>query len=650
MGLQKTCINVRGFTAWLACIFFGEVLAGTYTRSVLTSIERRFELPSTITAFIASSYQIGNLTVMILVSYMGSRVHRPRFLAFGSLLLFTGYMLVVLPQFLGGLYEFTDISTITSNSTESFTCTATDRNIPTAEACEDNEQTAKSNLYILIIVGIVVCGIGGAPTQPLGLSYVDDHSAEHNSALYIGIITTIALVGPAFGYVMGSFFLKIWVDVGWVDLESINISPQHQSWVGAWWLGFIVCAVVVGVAGIPLWFYPSKLDSEEKDTKDNDEDESEKLAPSKNEVAEPKDEELNLKGIVPALVRLFTNPQYVLTIVIFTTLGFKIAGIGTFIVKYLEVGFGKSAAQGSFLIGAINLPFLIVGTLLGSIIIKKWQLEKVGIVRLILFGFILSFLCLLPTFFIGCDTISHAGLTMPYPTSSQDTGSAENSCNSMCHCNPTMYTPVCGPDNITYVSPCYAGCTEALSATGKKEYKSCSCLGSNSTDFKMTVGRCLVSNCEDDIWYVIVCKTLANFFSGLVITGIMILKLRCVSPQDKSFGIGIGLLVYRLLAAVPSPIIFGSVIDSSCLFWSQKPCSNRHYCTVYDNHRYRRGFIGLILIAQAVAIVAALFLHRLVMKERGKYTIQHENEEEKKMATSSDEETEECSFGKETIV
>ena len=33
-----------------------------------------------------------------------------------------------------------------------------------------------------------------------------------------------------------------------------------------------------------------------------------------------------------------------------------------------------------------------------------------------------------------------------------------SSCNADCMCTSSVYEPVCGADNITYFSPCRAGC------------------------------------------------------------------------------------------------------------------------------------------------------------------------------------------------
>lgn len=35
----------------------------------------------------------------------------------------------------------------------------------------------------------------------------------------------------------------------------------------------------------------------------------------------------------------------------------------------------------------------------------------------------------------------------------------ETSCNSECNCDYVPFTPVCGQNGLTYISPCHAGCT-----------------------------------------------------------------------------------------------------------------------------------------------------------------------------------------------
>lgn len=41
--------------------------------------------------------------------------------------------------------------------------------------------------------------------------------------------------------------------------ESVTITPKDARWVGAWWLGFFVSAVIMLLSGIPFWFLPRSL-------------------------------------------------------------------------------------------------------------------------------------------------------------------------------------------------------------------------------------------------------------------------------------------------------------------------------------------------------------------------------------------------------
>ena len=60
-----------------SCMFENiQIMAGVMMKSSLTTIERRFNLPTTTTALLASSFQIGTLTTLLFISYFGSRWHR----------------------------------------------------------------------------------------------------------------------------------------------------------------------------------------------------------------------------------------------------------------------------------------------------------------------------------------------------------------------------------------------------------------------------------------------------------------------------------------------------------------------------------------------------------------------------------------------
>ena len=61
-----------------------QALSSGYLNSVITTIEKRYEIPSSISGIIASMYEIGNVITVIFVSYLGSRRHIPVWIGMGK--------------------------------------------------------------------------------------------------------------------------------------------------------------------------------------------------------------------------------------------------------------------------------------------------------------------------------------------------------------------------------------------------------------------------------------------------------------------------------------------------------------------------------------------------------------------------------------
>ena len=66
-----------------------QALTSGYLNSVITTIEKRYEIPSSISGIIASMYEIGNVVTVIFVSYLGSRRHIPIWIGMGKILFFS---------------------------------------------------------------------------------------------------------------------------------------------------------------------------------------------------------------------------------------------------------------------------------------------------------------------------------------------------------------------------------------------------------------------------------------------------------------------------------------------------------------------------------------------------------------------------------
>uniref|UniRef100_A0A3Q2DN97 Solute carrier organic anion transporter family, member 1E1 n=1 Tax=Cyprinodon variegatus TaxID=28743 RepID=A0A3Q2DN97_CYPVA len=300
-----------------------KALTGTYMKSSITQIERRFDLSSTHVGLIDGSFEMGNLLFLAMVSHFGAQLHRPRFIAAGCLLMAIGALLT----------EYK----ISYDMVSLCVC------ILLLSACV---RESSSHMWIYVFLGNALRGIGETPVTPLGISYIDDFAKAENSPFYIACLQTITLLGPMFGFLLGSYCAKLYVDIGYVDMESITITPKDSRWVGAWWMGFFVSSSLLLISSIPFWFLPRSLPRQG--------DEKDKPTP----VSLTLDgidsyfivSFLCITGFLPSLKRLLGTPAYFLLLCGSILKFNSFIGLFTFKAKYMEQQFGQSASRANFLI------------------------------------------------------------------------------------------------------------------------------------------------------------------------------------------------------------------------------------------------------------------------------------------------------------
>merc|ERR1719383_902202 len=100
-----------------------------------------------------------------------------------------------------------------SSSSSSAVCSASLYNSTCALEKTADNQSKRQHMWILLFFSQVVIGIGAAAIQPFGISYIDDNAEKKDSALYVAILFAISLIGPAFGFLIGSVTTNIYVDV-----------------------------------------------------------------------------------------------------------------------------------------------------------------------------------------------------------------------------------------------------------------------------------------------------------------------------------------------------------------------------------------------------------------------------------------------------
>lgn len=88
---------------FLSCILvtLNQALSSGYFNSVITTIEKRFDIPSRMTGLIASTFEIGNLITVIFVSYFGTHRHIPKWIAKGIVVTGIGSLVFSMAHFTG---------------------------------------------------------------------------------------------------------------------------------------------------------------------------------------------------------------------------------------------------------------------------------------------------------------------------------------------------------------------------------------------------------------------------------------------------------------------------------------------------------------------------------------------------------------------
>ncbi|NXS44955.1 SO1C1 protein, partial [Balaeniceps rex] len=270
------------------------------------------------------------------------------------------------------------------------------------------EKEPSSYMWIYIFLGNMLRGIGETPITPLGISYLDDFAKEEDVPVYVACLHTIAMLGPMFGFLLGSLCAKLYVDIGFVDLGSITITPQDSRWVGAWWLGFLIGGLISFLAAIPFCFLPKSLKKPEEANNDKT---SYVIMPCifQSQLIYP-----FLSDFYTSLKKVLSNRMY-FTFLCCSLLQFSsFIGFLTYKPKYMEQQYGQSTSKSNFLIGLTSLPPVGLGIFLGGLIMKKYKMSIIGATK---FAFTMSFLAYIITllhFFVGCENHEVAGMTVSY--------------------------------------------------------------------------------------------------------------------------------------------------------------------------------------------------------------------------------------------
>uniref|UniRef100_A0A1A9ZK73 Solute carrier organic anion transporter family member n=1 Tax=Glossina pallidipes TaxID=7398 RepID=A0A1A9ZK73_GLOPL len=664
--------NTKTFMAVYSLLGTTQAMAYMYFVVTLTTIEKRFKIPSQTTGIILSGNEISQILLSLILSYIGGQRNRPRWIAWGIVFSGLSCYILALPHFIYGAGEdalkltkeyYGDMEEDNINMTMSlvnYTLKNSQQLCGSTKSNQECETLLSFVPLVLIFLSQFVLGIGNTLYYALGQTYLDDNTKKTNTPLMLALAMCLRMSGPIVGFFFGYISLNMFID----PTKTPLIDNKDPRWLGAWWFGWMILGTMMilfsGLIGLFPKELPKKVNTKATNSEiprvllnDHTTDDDLGLplgsAFSSNttlDVLPAATTDLpKLKDFPAALMRLLRNKLLIYNIISAICYILGAAGYFTFLTKYMEVQFHKSAQGSTIVVGPASVVGSVVGLVASGLVISK---RKPCASKVLFWNVIVGCVYILGQIsymFLYCnDSVildKHGKLNLT------------STCNANCSCEDVAYAPICHePSERAYFSPCHAGCRSWNSE--HKHYSNCSCLsadliteshkqfsGNNitstsptlgsystavtglfSTDIplkndlisekstsgislstiKLKPGVCL-QGCNTAFWAFSICTLIVNWFGSSGRIGNILVNYRAVSPKDKSFAQGLSLMMISLFALIPGPIVYGRIIDSTCLVWT-KTCTGTGNCQLYDQTTFR---YAVNLLAIALTIIGVIF-------------------------------------------
>ncbi|XP_003386816.1 PREDICTED: solute carrier organic anion transporter family member 4A1-like [Amphimedon queenslandica] len=581
--LQILFRRKKFFTFLLAAFSFlqSAVISG-FISSVISSIERRYNLSSTQAGIMVITYDITVTISVVFVSYFGAKSHQPRLLGLATLLMAFGAFLFSLPHF---ILQVDEHSSDNDGALRQY-C-SNNANSSSTEDCSNVNTIA----YAIFIISNIILGIASSPIYTIGVSYLDEIAFPRYVSLHIGMISTTLILGPVVAFGLGSIFLSIYVN----PLADTSLTTSDPAWVGAWWMPFLISSFCLFILAIPFLMFPRYLPDSPQVWKERAK-EMAKIYSKK--YANENSTSIVFKMFPTHIKRLILNPSFMFAVLGLCILYIFLQGVISFGPKFYEVQFRFTASTSTLLVGGTTIPGAIFGTLTGAFVVFVCKMKGKGNMLLLAVS---TFILTLSSFamLLHCPNIPIVGLT--------ENGFEENSCSALCNCSGTDFIPVCG-NGQTYLSPCQAGCMQQL---GDSSYDNCTCVIASSNtstdnpiDDTATNGYCQPDSCLSIIIPAVIILLLLSFIVFMLTLPYMHFVIRVVSDEQRALALGLQSAMNRALGNVPGPLIFGVSFDASCILWEEE-CGRRGNCLVYDSNKLSIYLLSIAL--PCISIAACLF-------------------------------------------
>ncbi|CAH8476325.1 unnamed protein product [Schistosoma mattheei] len=544
--------------------------------------------------------------------------------------------------------------------------------------CSESSTIGYAFLPVFILAQLLI-GAGSSPILTLTPPFIDDHVPSSKAPPMIASLYAASAMGPVIGFALGAFLLQYPADVltrhrpfkiGPDDPEWIG-----AWWAGFILLGSLVFigAIILlmfprklqefsccdplkskklSIKSVPMnngcvlsestpMRPHDKHTNSTLETEINPDNDSEYQSPwsdfsssrrsqrksrSSNPhfQSQPLDSKNTWSDFSTVVCSLIGNKIYIMACFCICSEMFIVVGFASFLPKYLEMGFRINKSSSSLIAGGLIVPCGAFGILVGGIILNRFQFRRKGAIRFVLVVNLIILACMCSFFFLGCKNPTIAGLTVSYPEDSLHSRKMLSVCNANCSCNQNEWSPVCHlASDITYISPCHAGCQDRFLLNNSiYEFRKCACtlhsINNNSiVPSKITdvtkPGECDL-HCHTLIPFVVL-LTFLLFLTGVIQNPLLMVTMRSVDHNQRSFALGLQFTIVRLFSYLPSPIVYGRVIDGACRFWRTE-CGRVGDCAFVDVRDLNLYITGLGFVVKGSGLLFYFFLLYFLYRDK----------------------------------
>ncbi|GAA51875.1 Solute carrier organic anion transporter member 5A1 [Clonorchis sinensis] len=264
-------------------MFTQTMVVSGLVNSMLTTLERRFGFTTRQAGYIVSCCEGAGVLTTVAISFINGRKHnRLRIVGLATLLMSFAFALFTLPHFIVGPYQPNQSSVVnvrpsaSTNKTYQLCNNQSSLPVPNSLCLESNitvlddsapnlvtvaktsEDPITSLSLLILCVAMVLAGIGAGPLLVLAPTYLWDNLSAKQYPLYSAVLYSAGGLGPACGFLAGAGFLSIYIDFPFVPPPT-GLSRNDPLWLGAWWMGMLVCASMTFLAALPVAAFPKRL-------------------------------------------------------------------------------------------------------------------------------------------------------------------------------------------------------------------------------------------------------------------------------------------------------------------------------------------------------------------------------------------------------